>query len=529
MELREYQKECIEAVFSEPQGSLLLIALAVGLGKSFVASQIYKETRKRYGNKSRILWVTRQQELTLQPVRYFENYTIGIEMGSQKSNGEDVVLATVQSLSKRLDRFSPNEFDICVYDEAQELPGKQYRKIAEYFKPKYGIALSGTPGGRSDGVRLDDIVDKIVYEKDLIWGIENGYLCDVKCRTVQLGYDLSNVSKSGDDFNQSQLAEAMQGTEYGIAEVYEKYRKGVTIIFATGVDHAKKISALIHNSKVIVGDTPKEERAKIIEDMNSGKLECCVSVNIFVQGIDVPRAQTAIFAKPSKAQGRIIQSIGRVLRTHDNKDHALIIDTVGVSKNGLNFANTLLGIDLDDNAQRKLTERDEYDLFDLPNIVEELRDCPETWILNTRMVDLFAKKNKIKTQNLNVFLHADGRMIISLPERQKIIIPAPDLLGMVKVKDLTWIPKEWEEYANSFGEKMTLQTAINAAKATLKKNYPNCSMIWDLTKAKKWGKQEPTEAQMRSIANKTKKKGLEIPQGINRLEASMILNRLNNK
>ena len=119
MELREYQKECIEAVFSEPQGSLLLIALAVGLGKSFVASQIYKEARKRYGNKSRILWVTRQQELTLQPVRYFENYTIGIEMGSQKSNGEDVVLATVQSLSKRLDRFSPNEFDICVYDEAQ--------------------------------------------------------------------------------------------------------------------------------------------------------------------------------------------------------------------------------------------------------------------------------------------------------------------------------------------------------------------------------------------------------------------------
>ncbi len=76
---------------------------------------------------------------------------------------------------------------------------------------------------------------------------------------------------------------------------------------------------------------------------------------------------------------------------------------------------------------------------------------------------------------------------------------------------------------------MPLQTAINAAKATLKKNYPNCSMIWDLTKAKKWGKQEPTEAQMRSIANKIKKQGLEIPQGINRLEASMILNRLNNK
>lgn len=517
--LRDYQKEAINAITNEPVGSKVILALAVGLGKTFTAAQV--------PTKGRILWIARQRQLVYQPAKYFPNKTIGMEMGKHTSNGEDVVIATAQSLYRRLDRFDPKEFSIVVADECQEAKGKQYEEIINYFKPDYTVGLSGTPF-RLDGKKLTDgLFDKIVYQRDIKWGIQNDYLCDVEAVRCFVDYDLSGIKSNGGDFNIVQLEEAMVGTEDSIAEAYYKYSKGrPTLVFATGVAHAWAISERIEGSRVIVGDTKQEERDEIFNGFENETIPCIISVQVMTQGVDLPIATVGIFAKPTKSVGRYQQQVGRILRTHPNKEKALIVDCIGSSNLGLCTAPSLIGINIDKVPERKQDEV-EGDLMEMMDLVEELSDVPTSWIRNTKLVDLWAKQNQYKTNNVNFFQMPDGRMVVSLPERAKIVLPAPDMLGNVDATQIKGLSRDFHQWGlNQYGDTWGYQRAMNAVRAMLERSYSESSMIWDLKKTKSWGNKPASEAQLKMIKRKLKD---ETPEELTRFEASQIINRIKNK
>ena len=99
--LRDYQQECVNIINSLDSGSYL-VAVATGLGKTVIFSHI-----KRRG---RMLILSHREELVWQPRKYFD-CTFGVEQADNHSNGEEVVSASVQSLVRRLDSFSPDDFD----------------------------------------------------------------------------------------------------------------------------------------------------------------------------------------------------------------------------------------------------------------------------------------------------------------------------------------------------------------------------------------------------------------------------------
>jgi superfamily II DNA or RNA helicase len=53
-------------------------------------------------------------------------------------------------------------------------------------------------------------------------------------------------------------------------------------------------------------------------------------------GIDIPNLKNLILGFPFKAKIRLLQSIGRVLRVHDNKDVAKVFD-IADNFNGKNY------------------------------------------------------------------------------------------------------------------------------------------------------------------------------------------------
>ena len=55
----------------------------------------------------------------------------------------------------------------------------------------------------------DNLFDKIVFQRNIKWGIEQDFLCDVEAVRVQVGYDLSSVRTSGGDYNIQDLEQAM--------------------------------------------------------------------------------------------------------------------------------------------------------------------------------------------------------------------------------------------------------------------------------------------------------------------------------
>lgn len=487
--LRNYQQECIDTIDKLKPGAYL-VQMATGLGKTVTFANI-----KRRG---RVLILSHREELVSQPEKYYD-CTFGTEQGAHHSDGEEVVSASVQSISRRLEKFRPDDFDIIICDEAHHAAAGSYKKIFSYFRPRLLLGFTATPN-RADGARLNDVFSRIIFRRDLRWGIKNGYLSDIICRRVDIGYDLRGVHTRMGDYAPGELEEAMKDTSDAIAEAYKKYAKGATLIFAVSVAHAEAIAAKIPGAVAVTGKT--ENRADIIRSFSERKIPCIVNCMVFTEGTDIPLVETVIIARPTKSDSLYCQMVGRGLRLHPEKDKLNLIDCVGLSDTGsLCTAPSLLGIDIS-RIPGKARKSIQGDLFDLPDKVMKAADTPYSWIRNTEIVDIWAKEQEYNLHNINFFKMPDGALTLSLPERT-ITIPCQDELGNVDGKPM--------------------QEVIDSVYEELLELHGDSRIIWDRELTKRWSGKPATEVQKRIISRKCKDFDT---ADLTRGQASMILNRI---
>lgn len=495
-QLRDYQQECISIIESRPPGSYL-VQMPTGCGKTATFTHI-----PRHG---RVLVLAHREELVRQPAKYYD-CPVGFEMASERSHGEEVVIASVQSLVNRLGRFAPDEFEKIITDEAHHAAAGTYRKIYDHFTPDKHIGFTATPN-RGDKARLDDIYSEIIFQRDLRWAIENGFLCDIYCMRVNIGYDLSAVHTRNGDYAPGELDEAMDGTADAIAEAYQKYAKGATLIFAVSVHQAEEIAARIPGAAVVTGKT--KDRADIIRRFSNREIPCIVNVMVFTEGTDMPLVETVIIARPTQSESLYSQMVGRGLRLHPDKEKLILIDCVGVTgKASLCTAPSLLGIDMSNVPARK-AEEVQGPIFELPVKAAAAGDCPESWIQNIQIVNLWAKGMSYNLHDVNYFKMPDGRLVCSLKDGKRMTIPCPDQLGKVEIG----------------GEKVPYQAALDRVYKALCEGHGDSQYIWDLKQVKKWGSKPATESQLKIIQRKYKDFDTE---GLTKAQASQILNRMFN-
>lgn len=462
MELRPYQKECIEAL---PERGAFLIQMATGLGKTPTLANVPR--------RGRMLILSHRDELVRQPRRYFENCSFGIEQAGEQSCGEDVVSASVPSMTRRLARFRPDAFDVVVVDEAHHAAAASYRKILDYFKPRLLLGFTATPN-RGDGVGLDGIFEDIIFERDLEWGIKHGYLSDIHCIRCDIGFDLRDVSSRLGDYSAEELDKAVNITSANkaVADAYRRYARGRTLIFAVSVAHAEAIAREIPGSEVVVGG---RDRTLTLERFQSGDLKCIVNCMVFTEGTDLPGVETVIIARPTQNVALYTQMVGRGMRLFPGKKFLTLVDCVGVSSLNLCTAPSLLGLDVSVlDPQDRLPE--DVDIFDIPEELARVMDCPRYWIRNARIVDLWAKGRKYNLHGVNWFRTARGDLVLGKP---KFRLPAPDKLGRVL----------WN------GVKAPYQRALDEVYRALCEHHEDSRNLWDVSRARKWGEYRATDKQ----------------------------------
>lgn len=493
IKLRPYQQECIDAI---PAAGSYLIQMATGLGKTVTFSRIPR--------RGRMLILSHREELVRQPLKYFDCIT-GVEMaGEQASPWAEVVSASVQSLARRLERYSPDAFDVIITDEAHHAAARTYRSIYGHFRPRLHLGFTATPS-RGDKVRLDDIYSDIIFSRDLRWGIKNGYLSDIYARRIDIGVDLSGVRTRHGDFAPGELDEAMEGTADAIAEAYATMAVGSTLIFAVSVHQAQELAARIPGAAVVTGET--KERAEIVQRFTDGEIPCIVNVQVFTEGTDLPRVETVIIARPTTSEALYTQMVGRGLRLHPGKERLNLIDCVGVSKRiPICTAPSLLGVDMSTVPARKAMEVQGM-LFELPVKAVSAADCPESWIRNIEIVNLWAQEQAYQTHDVAWFKMPGGDLVLSLPDR-KLRIPAPDHLGRTRT---------------AAGELIEMQEALDRAFRWLTEFAADARPLWDNASIKRWGKAPASEKQLSLIRRRCRDFDTE---GLTKGQASMILNRL---
>ena len=255
----------------------------------------------------------------------------------------------------------------------------------------------------------------------------------------------------------------------------------------------------------MTGET--KERGKIIEAFTRREIPCLVNCMVFTEGTDIPLVETVIIARPTQSDSLYAQMVGRGLRLHPDKERLNLIDCVGVTgRANLCTAPSLLGIDLS-NLPPKRQEQVEGLLFELPAKAAQAGDCPESWIRNVEVVDLWAKAQSYQTHNVNWFQMPDGELVCSLTENRRLRIPPADALGNVNLN----------------GETVPMQTALDRAYRALTERFEDQRYLWDLKQVKRWGKAAASEKQQKMIQRM-------FPsfrdENLTKMQASMILNRM---
>ena len=184
---RPYQEECKKAIKRNLDEGInrQLIVQATGTGKRLQAVDIMRHFR-------RSLFVAHREELIMQAYDEIEKYWpmhAGIVKGSLFEIDKRIVVASVQTLTNRLDRMDPNMFDFVIIDEGHHYVSPTYLRVARHFTPKLTTVWTATPK-RLDGLSLTNIVDKMVFQYNIRDGISDGYLAPIEAYQVRTQSDL---------------------------------------------------------------------------------------------------------------------------------------------------------------------------------------------------------------------------------------------------------------------------------------------------------------------------------------------------
>lgn len=222
--------------------------------------------------------------------------------------------------------------DLIIIDEAHLSGAESYHKVCEYYGCKR--VLFTATASRLDGkpLSLGDIILNGISADELI---ERGCVSAYDLYAPKLDIDLSRVSMSGGDFNQTELSEIMTERKiYGdIIKYYNLYADGrQSIAYCTSVKHSQSVCELFNDNGIAAvhldSSTPEQERQKIMRDFSKGvyKIICCC--NIISEGITLPECDCVLLLRPTQSEALYIQQACRCLTPREGK-RAVIIDYVG--------------------------------------------------------------------------------------------------------------------------------------------------------------------------------------------------------
>lgn len=337
--LRPYQIASIDAINSALKRGVknMALVLPTGAGKTFTAVQAIKDM-------GTILWCAHTEELISQSANVLSaemGCTVGLIKADVFDIDHKVVMCSPQTLHRRLERLSPDSFDVIVADECDLFGAASFSKSLNYFTPKLRLGLTAT-FMRNDNLSLDDIFDEIVYEYSIQDAVRDNYLTKPIAIKVKTSANLDDVHTLAGDFNQKELAVKVNTPErnFIIVNKYIEYGQGRQFVaFCTDVAHTIDLCEAFKEKGIdcnyVVGDKElTTDRKGVIAGFKNGEILGLTNCNILVAGFDHPDVGCMIMAAPTKSKRRFIQQFGRGMRLKTDKfvakfaQNVIILDVV---------------------------------------------------------------------------------------------------------------------------------------------------------------------------------------------------------
>jgi len=366
IELRSYQLTAIQSLRSCLAGGSkrVMCSSPTGSGKTEIGMAIIKTA---VAKGSRVVFLCNRINLVKQASRRF--YKAGIPHGiiqgdNTRSLDAGVIVGSIQTVAKR----GMPDCDLIVIDEAHGVAGsKDFRSVIFSRSNIPVIGLSATPFARGLGKHYHELggalFEKMVIATTIRELIAEKFLVDCDIYAPQEP-DMTGIKTSKNAYGEIDFSDADVGRAVdkpaligGIVEHWMKLSEGLaTVCFASNIAHSKHIVESFRAVGVAAEHldcyTDENERAAILARVESGDTTVISNVGILTEGWDFPACRTMILARPTRSLIRYIQMVGRVLRPHESKEKALVLDHSG-SVQRLGFPTDDFPMKLDDGRPKE--------------------------------------------------------------------------------------------------------------------------------------------------------------------------------
>ena len=387
-ELRPYQKEAVEAIYSHwSEWQRELLVLPTGCGKTVVFNTVANE------RPGRTLILAHRDEL-IEQARDKYAAMFGELPGKIKASENDIRRVTVGSVQTMCRRNYSGAFDTVIIDEAHHVISPSYQDLLQQLPDAKVLGVTATPD-RGDKKSLARYFDGIAYEYGLKDAIRDGYLCPIMAKTVPLEIDMSSVKISVGDFEVNSIAQTLEPYLPQIADAIQLHASArKTVVFCPLISIAQELASMIPGAREVNGSSP--DRKEIIEwfdGAGAGAVLC--NAMLLTEGWDCPSVDCVVVLRPTKIRSLYCQMIGRGTRLAPGKDNLLILDFLWLcKKHNLCKPASLLSDDQTDiDKVTTVSEDEEIDLLDAISDAEEAR--------RNALAEELARQAKKKSELIN--------------------------------------------------------------------------------------------------------------------------------
>jgi len=389
MEPRYYQEAAVRNAIAAILGGKkrLLLTMATGTGKTFVAFEIAHRLWKSGTPRPKILFLADRDALLKQAMNgafgpfgnarhrikrkaetaydmYFALYQ-ALDVGKSDDDEDE----DESNLARVYRQYAQDFFDYIIIDECHRgssTEGGQWRNILNYFSSAVHIGMTATPKEKTNPASKGtyDYFGKPTYEYSLRQGIQDGFLAPYRIYKVELSVDQEGYTpRPGEtDRNGMRLEKQTYGpSEFDRTIIVESRRETVarhlvdfmrrhnavydkTIVFCQDSEHAlamtrhlRNYSEERHNYAARIVAAEGEMGREYLEQFKSVTTDLpviAVTSQLLSTGIDVQTCKIIVLDKTINSLTEFKQIIGRgtrVLEPH-NKMWFKIVDYRNVTK-----------------------------------------------------------------------------------------------------------------------------------------------------------------------------------------------------
>jgi superfamily II DNA or RNA helicase len=339
--LRGYQQDAFDVAIEHefegmrwPQG---VFKIATGGGKTELACALYQ------GITVPTVFVVHRKHLIKQTRERFDKYGVPtgqIGDGVFEPDPDGVSVATIQTIHnilkggdmKKINQFIKAEqifFDEAHLCAASLDKGNQFITLSRQFRHAfYRWGLTATPFMKDvySNQLLMGATGEVLYTISNDQLIKAGHLTKpkviiIECVPVKGPQNWPDVYDSAIVLNRPRNI-----------KIIDELLKVPTpsIVMCNRITHANILANLAKskglNLPVIQGSTSSADRAKVIADLQSGKIKHIIATTVFDEGMDLPELRSIILAGAGKSKVAQLQRIGRGLRKAQGKHAFTLID-----------------------------------------------------------------------------------------------------------------------------------------------------------------------------------------------------------